>query len=243
MKRTSIRAVLLCLAVVAVLALAAAPVQAKRNVNPGVIPPHAKAFGGTYTDWSVKWWQWLVSTPVPDTPGAYGNAGEGQSGKVWFLAVCTADTELEPGRLELNQATWTVTMPAGRAVFFPIWAISGDRTGGQTVEEAEFWPDWFIDRVTRMAVTIDGRRLGKLFDYRFRAPWFTWTRVEGNLLGHEAWEPTDAIADGYYLLLAPLSVGRHVIHIDSQWDMTAADGYGEYTRIGDITYRITVTPR
>src|SRR5512137_697810 len=104
MKRTSIKAVLLCLAVVAVLALAAAPVQAKRNVNPRVIPPQATAFGGTYSDWSVGWWQWLVGTPGVFSEGTGSNTGEGQSGKVWFLGMYPAATELEPGRSQLEQA-------------------------------------------------------------------------------------------------------------------------------------------
>jgi hypothetical protein len=44
---------------------------------------------------------------------------------------------------------------------------------------------------------------------------------------------TGAVADGIYVMLAPLSPGRHVVH----WTATGG-GF-----IQDITYTLTVVPR
>ena len=46
--------------------------------------------------------------------------------------------------------------------------------------------------------------------------------------------PHDCVADGYWALLSPLSVGTHTIHF--------AGGFASGFSL-DVTYHITVTPR
>ena len=82
------------LALIAIVAFAG-PVAA-RSINPGVVDPNDDAYGKSYEDWSVAWWQWVSSLPPTDhplfdgtgsdldTPGS--NCAAGQQGKVWFLA-------------------------------------------------------------------------------------------------------------------------------------------------------------
>ena len=55
----------------AILLLAAAlpALAGKGNAgNPGILPPQCVAYGKTYADWSVKWWQWVFSLPATNSP-------------------------------------------------------------------------------------------------------------------------------------------------------------------------------
>src|SRR4051812_26229339 len=85
----------------------------ERDLNSGILPPNAQAFGESYGQWAADWWTWALSipaeiTPLNDATGAY--AAVGQHGPVWSLAGANATTN----------TTRTVTVPAGKALFFPI---------------------------------------------------------------------------------------------------------------------------
>jgi hypothetical protein len=61
---------------------------------------------------ATNWWQWALETPasenpLTDTTGQF--AAVNQSGRVWFLAG-------NPGGTTVR----TITVPAGKALFFPI---------------------------------------------------------------------------------------------------------------------------
>ena len=59
------------------------------NPNPGVIPPHARAYGLSYGEWGAQWWHWAYSFPVAQFPPLQSgelDCGPDQSGSVWFLA-------------------------------------------------------------------------------------------------------------------------------------------------------------
>src|SRR5207302_2056669 len=54
--------------------------------NPGILPPQSHAYGKTYVEWSVKWWQWVFSLPATNSPILdTGDCSAGQSGHVWCL--------------------------------------------------------------------------------------------------------------------------------------------------------------
>jgi hypothetical protein len=57
------------------------------NLNP--FNQDQKLFGMTLGQWTVRWWQWLLSCPKDINPALDGNgchADVNQSGPVWFLA-------------------------------------------------------------------------------------------------------------------------------------------------------------
>ncbi len=94
---------IVCLAGMFWMVLAAAqPCQAARNPNPGVLPPHSNAYGKTYGEWSILWWQWLASAPLDQNPGL-DEDGEfinyGQSGQVWFLAPNFGGVDVRTGTI------------------------------------------------------------------------------------------------------------------------------------------------
>ncbi len=151
-------------------------------------------------------------------------------------------------------------VPAGKALFFPIinslWVTTcvGEP---RTIAEIRPMVAPFVDAATELAAEIDGVPVSNLAQYRAESPLFCTPLV---LFGvddpedlaafcpggtpdpnctdlpnpEEHFGPTDgfgpAMADGYWLMLAPLKAGGHTIHF------TATSG--EFSL--DVTYHLTV---
>jgi hypothetical protein len=104
----------------------AAPALADNQWGQGypVIPRESVAFGKTYGDWAAAWWQWALSMPPTNSP-LYDTAGcgggqtglDGNTGPVFFLGgkYCVAGSSCTPGVV-----TRACTVPAGKALFFPV---------------------------------------------------------------------------------------------------------------------------
>jgi hypothetical protein len=211
------------------------------NPNPGVIPPQAKAHGMTYGEWSAKWWQWAYSLPVDQNPffdenGSCANGANGQSGPVWFLTGV------------INQSGTAVrncTIPAGKTLFFPILNVEAATLegNGSNLDELRAALKTYMDVVivSSVAADIDGTPVQDVPAYRAESPLFTYGPLpENNVLAYFGWDaPAGATslsaADGYYLMLAPLPVGKHVIHFTG----TFGDPFN-FTL--DITYNLIVVP-
>jgi hypothetical protein len=207
--------------------------------NPGVMPPQSHAFGKTYGDWLMESYKWMESAPVQINPmldrtGEF--AGVGQHGPVWFLG-----TDAWNERVERR-----LTIPASKAIFLLIdhtrWATTPadlDPNGVPwlTDEEILAGNKEFEDAATDLACEIDGKPIHKLARYRCVSPIFSLTFPDiamediyfnyRNPLPPEAlvqccgWVSDPSTIDGYALLLAPLSVGRHTIHYsgyNAAWD-------------------------
>ncbi len=229
-----------------VLTLAATVALADSKLNPQIYPPNSAPFGEPYGAWGDAWWQWAFSVPaaqnpVADTTGKY--AAEGQpGGPVWFLA----------GTFGVD-AVRNVTVPAGKALFFPIvnqvWVnlpAWGDNLWSKDQESfARDLVGAVIDQAWGLACEIDGTPVARLAAYRCKTPKdatvMTWipegdiwglvggTDVNGDIFQAGSYGPT--VQDGIYLMLAPLSPGAHTIHF--------AAGMGDTFHI-DVTYYLTV---
>ena len=238
------------IAVVIIIVGLLSPVYAQ-NTNSRVIPPSAQPYGMTYGEWSAKWWQWAYSLPVDQNPffddnGSCANGANGQFGPVWFLTgVFNAS----------GTAVRNCSVPAGKALFFPIInAEDATLESGLTGEDLRIFPTWAMSLVTNIAAEIDGVSLVNLYDYRAVSPLFVYGPLpENNMLAYFGFDapagstsagiPPDnntftpsAASDGYYLMLAPLPVGQHIIHFTG----TLGDPVN-FTL--DITYNLTVAPR
>jgi len=220
------------------------------NANPGVLPPHSRAFGKTYAEWSVRWWQWLLSQPFESNP-TFDTSGTDcaneQSGPVWFLA----DT---PGTPETPPVTRACDVPAGKAVLFPIINFENDfpcpdptfkPDPGQSLED--FLTNGtasipgardIIDGVTSLQVTVDGVQLTNLFDYRATSDLFTFT---GDPSLTATFDPCitgssqPAVSDGFWIMLTPLRPGSHTIHFEAAITAGPLKGFTQ-----DVTYMLTV---
>ena len=194
-----------------------------------IFPPQSQPYGKTYAEWSAVWWQWALAIPADHNPlldetGA--DAGQGQSGHVWFLAGVFNAT---------GTAERTNTVPAGKALFFPIvnniW-ISTVPTDPQTADAIRPLIAPVVNDATDLACEIDGVSVKHPENYRTESPLFNVTLPANNIFGIDAGTYGPSMDEGFYLMVAPLSVGRHTIHF-----------HGALTDLPftlDITYHLTV---
>ena len=200
-----------------------------------VVPPNSTKYGNDYGGWSAAWWQWNLAQPVVGHPGIDDpdfDVTAGQSGEVWFLGAPFGTV----GR--------TCAIPAGKALFFPMFnaecsSLEADPFHGDTAKEqrtcAKYWANHIVDRFCE----IDGNAVAKPESYRVTSPQFTFTAPTPWIFGDTGGTGT-AVGDGYYILLAPLSPGVHILRFGGVSHFTLAeDGFDADFPI-DMTYNLTV---
>jgi len=218
------------------------------NANPGAAPIKSSPHGKSYGEWAQAWWTWASSipadqNPVLDTTGEFASVG--QSGHVWFLAGT-----IFGGTFERD-----VTVPTGTSLFFPalnalFWAPDDLDDATFFAEQAGLSPALMsdeelirfivglaVDDPALLKVTVDGRELKDLEDYRAASDGFELTDTDLiDTLGGEISHPNLAVADGYWVMLNPLKPGEHTIRIQSAIDQGPFAGTAS-----DVTYHLTVT--
>lgn len=207
--------------------------------NAIVIPPSG---GNNYGVLSNSWWQWALSSPLGSNPvndPTGVNCGFGQSGSVWFLA----------GVFGTGSATRNDCMvPPGKRLFIPIWnivSIATDGTPPQCPPNGENAAQLRNDIAmaiqaqdpTTYQVQVDGTSIPISSTYRAGPsnPSFYLHNLAVDTFNHFFGTQCTSLAsqyltvsDGYYLMLAPLTPGKHTIHF-------------QVPNSQDITYNLTVS--
>jgi hypothetical protein len=216
-----------------------------------ILPPQSHPYGHTYADWLAKWWQWSLAFPADADPGSdTAPQDSAQSGHVWFLAGVHGNAQTGV----ISVVTRDLTMPAGRALFFPVLSTWTDNSGCPTYTdftvpelEAQIAGAWSF--VTETTCTIDGVPVAGLGDpqtspFLIQASVFSYTVAShDNLLAGVYGEPcipdgttvSPAVALGVCVMLAPLSPGQHTIHFVGVVGPVATP----FVEI-DVTYNINV---
>ena len=226
------RIVVLALGVLLALALAAP--LASAQVGQG-----AKA-SGKASELAADWWQWALAEEAETNPlvGDYtggpqcdGRPVSDVPGKKWFLA----------GSFDGSTVERTCTMPVGTQLFFPVGNYVFLITEPEETEEiAREAANGFIDAVLAdpefsMIVTVDGKEVKSKRIVRADSPLFSATVPENNLFSACCGLPAgdyDAVADGLWAALPPLSKGEHTIHFEIS---APSLGFSQ-----DNTYHLTV---
>jgi hypothetical protein len=216
--------------------------SAHTNPNPGVFPPKSHPYGLTYGEWNARWWQWSFSVPSSKNPALTTNGAVdcsvGQSGKVWFLA----GHFLTGGSFTRN-----CTIPHGKALLIPLinsWQDNVCNNPPLTVKELRVGAASGVFPPTELHASIDGHSLTDLESYRAISPVFSYTLPSskdnliytgfGVKLPGPCWPSLTvkpAVADGFYIMLHPLTAGKHTIKF-------GGTGPGGFSL--DMTYNITV---
>ena len=213
--------VTIALALPAILSVSPSPVSATPGAptpitvtTPGVVPVVARPYGLSYGEWSARWWQWAYSLPATGHPlfdetGA--DAANGQSGPVWFLG----------GVFNVSgTASRVVTVPSGKALFFPILNVEWDNVcppGSLTVDELRALAAAVADAAVDLQCEFDGQEVEDLPGYRVTSPVFQATFPDDNLYqafgcGTAPGVYAPLVGDGFYVMLEPPSVGTHQLH-------------------------------
>ncbi len=179
----------------------------------------------------------MFATPVVDGdhPTFSGTPFGGEDGVV-FLAGLFGEGNVK-----------AITIPAGTPLFFPIVnaecsVFEPPPFHGDDEAELRACANTHIDNTSAVFAVIDGKPVNNLAAYRVQSPLFVWGPLpEGNIfqffgLDAPAGTTSDAVDAGFYLMLAPLSVGTHEIHSGGTF---GGDLGGEI----DTTYIITVVPK
>ncbi len=229
---------------------------AKAGGNQEIIPINANAYGNTYGEWSARWWQYMYSipaktNPILDTKGKFCDQSPPppppppplpppppsslqQAGPVFFLA----------GTAGGDPVTRKCTVPAGKALFFPIlnsvWgAAVGDcdptvpgvacNLGILRKSAADS-----MDSVKLTAI-IDGDPVENLTQQRVQSPVLTITYPDNSVTGVPEGTYAPNVSDGYWLLLPPLPAGSHTIYFKG----VSTGGIFEGAVI-EVTYKLFV---
>lgn len=204
---------------------------------PRVIPPHANFRGLNYGEWAAQWWSSLFLVPVVDGyhPIFTGGAFAVEKG-VLFLS---------PAYYAVGVPPIDVTVAAGTAIFVPVISfecsvIEPDPAHGDNEAELRACANGHIDQTSGLFAVIDGVAVENLDNYRVESPLFEFGPLpEDNVLeavyGGSFTGTSLAVDAGVYLLLAPLSVGTHTIHVGGT--------YEQFQFSADTTFNITVVPR
>jgi hypothetical protein len=217
-----------------------------------VIPPSdAQAQAGqNYGTWSVSWWQYVLSQSAPNNPlndlsGQNCAVDQLPHSRVFFLVGTNG-----PGNANRSNCT----VPAGKFLFFPLVNFidvhipEGQPFGDPNDTVPKLWTDLqsLVGTITKLYASVDGVPVN-LVPAMFRtcaglippctAPGFSVTLPDQNIFGISAGVYSPVVADGYYLMLAPLPPGAHVIKFGGAGTF-AGSPFSE-----DITYNLIVSPR
>lgn len=212
----------------------------KRRVE--VVEPGRTLFGKSYNELTGEWSNWiqkepLETNPASDPDGRFCHLN--QRGKIWYLAGTFGGVDDR-----------TCEVPRGKAIFFPIFAV------------VSFAPDFLkeppcqvltkkVDQIrcdvnddiaiapnVGLKVRIDGKRVPDLFAYRVQSEPGGFTFKLGPLFEEEDFGSLSpgprfpAVADGYWILLKPLPVGKHEVRFSADFDTDGNPDLGaNYTLI------------
>jgi hypothetical protein len=182
-----------------------APSQAKVVVE----SPGATVAGKTIAEWSAAWWQWAAAQappgdPFTDTTGEF--AGVNQSGPVFFLAGSPGGNN----RRRFNVSTNSYILVPLLATEWSQLELGFTMTAAEIRQAAQEQ----ADQINSLHATLDGVTIPQatLFLHRQTSPDFNFVAVNNNQVGiNEVGDSGVAVADGYFLMLAPLTAGTHVL--------------------------------
>jgi hypothetical protein len=142
-----------------------------------------------------------------------------------------------PGVASSGSFSRTIRVPAGKPLLVPLVVVelSTLEGAGTTPTQVRSADKSFADLIDSLHATIDGVPVPDLFAHREVSPTFHFVAAPNNPIGDPAGDSGIAEADGYWLMLAPMSAGTHVIN--------AGGTVSAFDASFDVTTTIVVTGR
>jgi hypothetical protein len=186
--------------VFAVLAASSA-VVASAEASSALVPPEESVAGLRQDEWSREWWQWAGSfsgdaSPIADRTGRLCHSK--QSGAVFFLA----------GTYGTQRTVRKCTVPAGTYLFFPLinYVTYPGYKNSLDCDQASRSTTAATDNPSALVLELDGRIFKNLAAHRQA------TRGCFDLAARAGGGITPSAANGYYIMLRPLSRGTHTLN-------------------------------
>jgi hypothetical protein len=221
-----------------------------------VVPRDSVAFGRTYSDWAAAWDQWARSIPATAHPlFDTADCAVAQTGPIFFLGAKFCSTSATSCS---GSAKRKCTVPAGKALFFPI--VGGGDSVLQETAPGQASPECApelpnptincmrralqaaVDPTTKLALQIDGKQIPDLkSNFRLQSITYDFTLpASDNILNAIGAGPFSggtygpAVGDGVFVMLAPLSPGKHALHFTGTFPQFSPPF------VFEITYNLTV---
>jgi hypothetical protein len=167
-------------------------------------------YGLSYGQWTVRWWNWFLSTPKPVNPildqsGEFASINQ-PSKDVWFLSGKMADeNEYLPSRI--------CRIPSKRSVLFPIINCEANPLE---------YPELKSEQALIDKVTADENTIVEKVCFLDRKPIpaqrvksdptiFELSICDDNVINLPKGGKTIAHGDGYWVFLKGMSLGEHLV--------------------------------
>lgn len=218
-----------------------------------VVPRNETLSGKSYEGLAAEWWQWVRAIPAEQNPQKDAPCDVNQSGPVFFLAGTFG-----------GAATRSCTVPADKALFFPLLNV-GASNCPEEVKGEEYTCDLAASEdylhtsaksvmesgEVALTMEIDGVAVPDLIGYRADSETFLDTAPVGssellgpcsgpireNTCGVSVGSTRKMAADGYWIMLRPLSPGEHKLHFAGSVTFPDKTTFGT-----ELTYSLTVEP-
>lgn len=202
--------------------------------NSILFPKTSHPYGASLETWAERESQWIYGhpyarNPLIDQTGA--DCAEGQTDEhVWFLPRIAGPRVFSGSR--------QCTVPRGKAIFLEIGAYVNPwpcpdpnfrpAPGQSLYDFLRADAKAFMDGVTHLEVSLDGRPLDDVLSYRFASEQLftldgdpSFAQLDACVTG----SPQPAVVDGFFMMFKPLEPGEHTIRV-----------YGTDVRGADKTY-------
>jgi hypothetical protein len=170
------------------------------------VAPDQPVANASQVEWSKAWWQWAgsfdaVDSPVADRTGRHCHLK--QKGPVWFLA----------GTYGTARVVRTCTVPRDKYIFFPLvnYVVMPGSVEGCVASCCFSYAATaraITDDPSILVLEVDGRRVEGLSKYRQA----TKECFDMGALAEPSYRVFPSAANGYYVMLPPLSPGKHVLN-------------------------------
>ena len=168
-----------------------------------VVPPGEMVAGQSQADWSRAWAQWAGSfdkgaSPIGDTTGE--SCAARQRGPVWFLA----------GTSGTRRVVRTCKVPRDKYLFLPLLNYVATPNPGtdSTCAAVQLTAAALTEDPEALILDVDGAAVENLAAHRQA----TATCFDMGVLTESKLTIYPSAANGYYVMLKPLSPGRHVLN-------------------------------
>lgn len=180
---------------------------------------------------SAKWWKWALELPLPGHPfidDPSFNITTGQTGQLWFLAAPFGTVER------------TCVIPRDHTLFIGLLnAEASDLEGlGNTAADQRANAKFLADHIINLTFSIDGHNVSNIASYRYTSPQFQFNAPTPWIEGPTGGAGT-SVADGYYVMVKPMFMGRHTIHYSGAFHFAVAEGDPfDFDASLDMTYHL-----
>ena len=134
----------------------------------------------------------------------------------------------------------TCTIPMDKSIFFPIIDVEcsyAETPTFRTESELRDCARADQDTVSSLKLTVDGVNIENLTQFRTDSPLFNFTTPENGLFDLRS-VTSQAVSDGYFVMLKPLLPGSHEISFSALLGSPATTGPLVLTE--DATYHLTI---